>query len=103
MSARWKACCVIGLFVAVNVAIFLIGRSDRPSPLDKPESVGPRIPPQSLPINPIGLAGEVAAGTFTGPSMVSLEMRENVDFLLTPGLLVQQAITEGAIVTYPEE
>jgi hypothetical protein len=35
--------------------------------------------------------------------MVSLEMRENVNFLLTPALLVQQAITGGAIVTYPEE
>jgi len=34
---------------------------------------------------------------------VSLEMRENVDFLLTPALLVQEAISHGVVVTYPAE
>ncbi len=33
----------------------------------------------------------------------SLEMKENVDFLLTPALLVQQAISEGVVITYPSE
>ncbi len=40
---------------------------------------------------------------FTFPFEPSLEMRENVDFLLTPALLVQDAISEGVIITYPEE
>ena len=40
------------------------------------------------------------AGGFYG---ASLEMRENVDFLLTPALLVQEAIDEGAVITYPNE
>lgn len=33
----------------------------------------------------------------------SLEVREQVDFLLTPALLVQEAISDGVILTYPEE
>lgn len=33
----------------------------------------------------------------------SLEMRENVDFLLTPALLVQNAISSDLAVTYPSE
>jgi hypothetical protein len=33
----------------------------------------------------------------------SLEMKENVDFLLTPALLVQEAISEDIVITYPSE
>jgi hypothetical protein len=33
----------------------------------------------------------------------SLEVREQVDFLLTPALLVQQAVSDGVVLTYPEE
>ena len=33
----------------------------------------------------------------------SLEMKENVDFLLTPALLVQQAMSDDVTVTYPSE
>ena len=33
----------------------------------------------------------------------SLEMKENVDFLLTPVLLVQEAISEDVVITYPSE
>ncbi len=33
----------------------------------------------------------------------SLEMKENADFLLTPALLVQQAISEDIVITYPSE
>jgi len=38
--------------------------------------------------------------TFYGPS---LEMRENVDFLLTPAMLVQEAIDPQVVITYPNE
>ena len=34
---------------------------------------------------------------------ISLEVREVDDFLLTPALLVQEAVSEGGILTYPEE
>jgi hypothetical protein len=33
----------------------------------------------------------------------SLAVREQVDFLLTPALLVQEAISDDVLLTYPEE
>jgi len=33
----------------------------------------------------------------------SQHIREHVDFLLTPALLVQEAISDGVILTYPVE
>ena len=34
---------------------------------------------------------------------ISLEVREQDDFLLTPALLVQEAVSDGIVLTYPEE
>jgi len=34
---------------------------------------------------------------------LSLRVREQVDFLITPALLVQEAISEDVVLTYPEE
>lgn len=42
---------------------------------------------------------ESASGNFR----LSLEMKENVDFVLTPALLVQEAISEDVVITYPSE
>ncbi len=33
----------------------------------------------------------------------SLDLREQMDFLLTPALLVQEAVSDGVVLTYPEE
>jgi hypothetical protein len=33
----------------------------------------------------------------------SLEMKENVDFLLTPAFLIQEALSDDIIATYPSE
>jgi hypothetical protein len=33
----------------------------------------------------------------------SLEMKENVDFLLTPALLMQEVLSDEIITTYPSE
>ena len=33
----------------------------------------------------------------------SFDEREQMDFLLTPALLVQEAVSDGVILTYPEE
>ncbi len=38
-----------------------------------------------------------------GMSDLSLEKRENDDFLLTPALLVQEAVSDRVVLTYPEE
>jgi hypothetical protein len=34
---------------------------------------------------------------------LSLAVREQVDFLLTPALLVQEAVSDDVVLTYPEE
>lgn len=94
---------VAGLFIIVNliVAAFTLPAPPRVEP--HPRSTNSAIDPSLIPVTPQGLAGEIDSGSLTGPSLISLEMRENVDFLLTPALIVQGCITEGSIVTYPEE
>jgi hypothetical protein len=51
----------------------------------------------------IEMRRDILSGSLTGMADPSLEMRENVDFLLTPAILVQQCISEGVLITYPEE
>jgi len=51
----------------------------------------------------IEMKKDILSGMLTGMADPSLEMRENVDFLLTPAILVQQCISEGVLITYPEE
>ncbi len=34
---------------------------------------------------------------------VALAQREQTDFLLTPALLVQEAVSDGIVLTYPQE
>jgi hypothetical protein len=52
---------------------------------------------------PNGIVGDIESGVLTGLSMPSLEMRENVDFLLTPAIIVQECISDDVIVVYPDE
>ncbi len=33
----------------------------------------------------------------------SFERREEIDFLVTPALLVQEAVSDGIVLTYPQE
>ena len=46
---------------------------------------------------------EATTKTVTIGFTVSLEMKENVDFLLTPALLVQEALCEDVVITYRSE
>lgn len=46
---------------------------------------------------------QAAVKTATMGFRPSLEMKENVDFLLTPALLVQEAMSDDLIITYPSE
>jgi hypothetical protein len=43
---------------------------------------------------------QVLVGNLVSPSQ---EMKENVDFLLTPAILVQEAVSSGVVPTYPTE
>jgi hypothetical protein len=104
MRSGWQTVVgILALFVVANGAVYMLTEPGPGQWFGTSPAVEPPIDPRALPINRIGLAGEIEADTFTGPSLLSLEMRENVDFLLTPALIVQGAITEGDIVTYPEE
>ncbi len=49
------------------------------------------------------IAGRLASGYGLGSFRPSLEMKENADFFLTPALLVQEAICDDIIITYPTE
>jgi len=49
------------------------------------------------------IAGRIASVYGLGPFQPSLEMKENADFLLTPALLFQEAISNDIIITYPTE
>ena len=44
---------------------------------------------------------ELVANAVMGNFEPSLEMRESVDFLLTPAFLVQEALSEDVVLTYP--
>jgi hypothetical protein len=48
-------------------------------------------------------ARDSAARTVTSVFRPSLEMKENADFLLTPALMVQQAIVADGPIVYPSE
>ena len=50
-----------------------------------------------------GILGDIDSGMLSGMSSPSLRMKENVDFFLTPALLVQECISENVIITYPGE
>ena len=49
------------------------------------------------------IARGLAAGSGLGLFQPSLEMKENADFFLTPALLVQEAICDDIVITYPTE
>jgi hypothetical protein len=44
-----------------------------------------------------------ASAVASSPFTPSLEMKENVDFLLTPALVVQQAVSGDGPIIYPSE
>jgi len=49
------------------------------------------------------IARWIASGYGLGPFQPSLEMKENADFLLTPALLVQEALSDDIVITYAME
>jgi hypothetical protein len=68
---------------------------------------GSRVPQQTTTDAP---RAELSAAVFRSASAAvtagfapSLEMKENVHSVLTPALLVQEALSEDTIVTYPSE
>ena len=52
---------------------------------------------------PESIAKEIGSQARLRNFTLSLEVKENTDFLLTPALLVQEALREDVIITYPTE
>ena len=49
------------------------------------------------------IARGIASNYGGGPFQPSLEMKESADFLVTPALLVQEALSDDIVITYPTE
>ena len=58
---------------------------------------------QAAVISQESLARKLAGDSLIGNFDPSLNQRENVDFLLTPALLIQEAISKDVLLTYPGE
>jgi hypothetical protein len=94
--ARWA-------FLAMSICTFLflgMGAGSSPDRGGRPAwALGPILP--GTPEFDAMMAARLAPSS--AMSDLSLAMRENVDFLLTPALLVQEAVSDGVVLTYPEE
>lgn len=88
-------CCLFGASLLVTC---LSLRAQTPVAGDSPELGKTVVAPKRRERLP-----EQAIAGIKGSFDASLEMRENADFLLTPALLIQEAISEGIVVTYPSE
>jgi hypothetical protein len=89
--------CLVGLLV-VLMPICLSVATDRAVTAQKERSINARPTELSR-----AAALRAATKTATKAFEPSLEMKENVDFLLTPALIVQEALSEDVIKTYPSE
>jgi hypothetical protein len=65
-----------------------------------PNQGQPTRPPFKMPTSPEGAAASRV--DYYGVD-ASLVQREDAEFLLTPALLVQEAVSDGIVLTYPEE
>jgi hypothetical protein len=86
----------IGLIAAILSVCLCLAWSDAS------QHVGPPAAPTELPGGLEDLGRQIIEAS-TQAFRPSLEMRENVDFLLTPALLVQEAMSQDVLTTYPWE
>ena len=96
MNRKRVPCRFFLLFLAVLCVGLALGRGDRQTTprettLDDNAQIQAEAIKQQL-ISRIGINFQT-----------SLDMKENVDFLLTPALLAQESICGDIIITYPSE
>jgi len=70
--------------------------SGKEPPRDFPQAKG-------MPGGGQGIMDRLGPFVDRGIADLSLTVREQVDFLLTPALLVQEAVSDDVVLTYPEE
>jgi len=94
-AALWRS---NRLITAVVVLGFLVSSEVASAPRPKRAALG------GSPGNPTQAAAQSIATKQARTNFErSLEAKGNTDFLLTPALLVREAISSGAFVTYPSE
>ncbi|MDH7598280.1 MAG: hypothetical protein QHH07_01425 [Sedimentisphaerales bacterium] len=87
------------LCVAVPIALSGMGGSGQPGPqgrnlwMEAMEKMGPEEQARF----------ELQASYPRAMADISLMIREQADFLITPALLVQEVVSDGVVPTYPEE
>ena len=91
--------CSVRVLLAAVLLILLsqVLASDQPPVPLKPSNV--RVPEAQKE----HIARRIASGYGLGPFQPSLEMKEDADFLLTPALLIQEALSDDIVITYPME
>ncbi len=96
VRSAFLLCLIIGsttLVVRVTRSqdgVRLVGRGE-------PNVVIPKTPEALRPVD------RQVMSAATRSFQLSLEMKENVDFVLTPALQVQEIMRRGAVITYPSE
>jgi len=101
-KASWILCSAV---LCLSVAFFG-HRQVLPRMSGAPQSAlaASKLRDREVHLDPSGIPAELLrSGAASVPVTASLEMRENVDFLLTPALLVQEVVADGVVLTYPEE
>lgn len=88
--------CLLAVILLLMLLTQVLGDNRRPRP---PRS-------RSVPVSEARkqrIARGLAANFGLGPFKPSLEMKENADFFLTPAIIVQEALSDDIIITYPTE
>jgi hypothetical protein len=81
----------------ILVICFSLMANDSRSRLKDPNTAAPAMPQRRAVVK------RQILGAATQVFEPSLEMKENIEFLLTPALLAQEAISEDIVITYPTE
>jgi hypothetical protein len=96
LRSVFPASLIIGS-ITLFVGVTLSSDAPRSTPVSEPNVI---LPSKSESMTEVDRKILSAATQHVRPS---LEMKENVDFLLTPALLVQEAASRGNVTTYPSE
>ena len=104
MTQHHKKCTrIIGVSLIALLAMLLsallspVFGGDRMGPMRRPDARAlPKAQRETM-------AQQIATQASIGNFQASLEMKEHADFLLTPALLVQEALSENTVQTYPAE
>ncbi len=91
----WFSIALIGMVVVASLCLAW-ARAGQPVGRNT-DVIGPVAPGGREPV------GRQILSAATQAFRPSLEMKENVDFLLTPALLVQEAMSAEVVTTYPSE